>query len=120
MNAIAVASGAPGRPILGRFFTSWPVVCTAVSAVFLGTVYLLGNFRINPAPDQLLAPTAPLTEDIRQIVSTPSSRDNPLLAVAAHNPVAIAVGSQLATPDSQLRTLNSQLRSLPTLDSQLR
>src|ERR1051325_8653048 len=99
MNATTVSNRAPERPLLARFFTSWPVVCTAVSAVFLGTVYLLGDFHMHPAPGQPgqpLAPASALQQDIRQIASPPATRDQPLLAVA-HNPVAILADSQLAT-----------------------
>ena len=36
---------------VAHFLTSWPVVCTAVSSIFLGIVYVFGNFGTSHPPE---------------------------------------------------------------------
>ncbi len=45
----AIETRPTGR--VGHLLTSWPVVCTAVSAIFLGIVYVFGNFGSSHPPD---------------------------------------------------------------------
>src|ERR1043165_1382621 len=85
-----------------RLFTSSAFVCTAVAALFLGTVYFLGNFGphswTNPAETELARARAPR--------KYPTTRIEPVQAIRATRLFAFSTPNDTGTTKSPRATDN--------------